>query len=65
MNKQQTRTYRSESLSLSPLNLVLTNARKDLPPRVHRHDRNEELAAKLIEKMKRQFAKRKPNETAV
>lgn len=65
MNKKQTRTYRSESLSLSPLNLVLTNARKDLPPRVHRRDTNEELASKLIEKMKRQFAKNRPNETVV
>jgi hypothetical protein len=65
MNKRQTRTYRSETLSLSPLTLVLTKARKDLPPRVHRRDANEELAWRLIEKMKRQFAKNRPNETAV
>lgn len=57
MNKKQTRTYRSDTLSLSPLKLVLTNARKGLPPRISRKDANEELAMSLIEKMKLQFTK--------
>jgi len=58
MNKRQTRTYRSENLSLSPLKLVLTTARKDVPPRTIRRDANEELAVRLIEKMKLQLKKR-------
>ncbi len=57
MNKKQTRTYRSDTLSLSPLKLVLINARKGIPPRISRRDANEELAASLIEKMKLQFTK--------
>jgi len=59
MNKRQTRTYRSESLSLLPLNVVLTNARNDLPPRMQipRRDVNEEPALQLIEMMKLQFKK--------
>lgn len=57
MNKKQTRTYRSEAPSLSPLKLVLTNARKGMPPRISRKDANEELATSLIEKMKLQFTK--------
>ena len=75
MNKKQTRTYRSDALSLSPLKLVLTNARKGLPPHISRRDANEELAMSLIEKMKLQFTKRQhpvhsvgslgSNETAV
>lgn len=65
MNKRQTRTYRSESLSLSPLKLVLTKARKGLPPRVYHRDVNEELASKLIEKMKLKFTKRQSSETVV
>jgi len=59
MNKSQNRTYRPENLSLSPLNLVLTNARNDVPPRTSHKDVNEELASKLIEKMNLQFQKRK------
>ena len=57
MNRKQTRTYRSDTLSLSPLKLVLTNARKGMPPRIARRDANEELATSLIEKMKLQFTK--------
>jgi hypothetical protein len=57
MNKKQTRTYHSETLSLSPLKLVLINARKGIPPRLARRDANEELAMSLIEKMKLQFTK--------
>ena len=57
MNKKKTRTYRSDTLSLSPLKLVLINARKGMPPRISRRDVNEELAMSLIEKMKLQFTK--------
>ena len=57
MNKQKVRTYRSEALSLLTLRIVLTDARKDVPPQVSKNDMNEELAAKLIRKMKRQYKK--------
>jgi hypothetical protein len=57
MKQKQARTYRSEALSLSPLKLVLINARKGLPPRISGGDVNEELAMSLIEKMKLQFTK--------
>ena len=55
MNKQKIRTYRSETLPPMSLKLVLTDARKDLPPRVSKKDRNEELAVKLIERLKTKF----------
>ena len=64
MNKRLNRTYRLESLTLSPLNLALTLARKSLPPRISRMDVNEELASKLIERMKLQIKKYGPNGTA-
>lgn len=54
---KQTRTYRSEALSLLPLKLMLINARKGMPPRISRRDANEELAMSLIEKMKLHFTK--------
>ncbi len=57
MNKQKIRTYRSEALSLLTLRIVLTDARKDVPPQVSKNDMNEELAARLIRKMKRQYKK--------
>ncbi len=57
MNKQKIRTYRSEALSLLTLRIVLTDARKDVPPQISKNDMNEELAAKLIRKMKRQYKK--------
>jgi hypothetical protein len=57
MNKQKVRLYGSEALSLLTLRIVLTDARKDVPPQVSKNDMNEELAAKLIEKMRRQFKK--------
>jgi hypothetical protein len=57
MNKQKVRTYRSETPSLLPLRIVLTGARKDLPPRVSKRDTNEELALKLIEKMRTEYKK--------
>jgi hypothetical protein len=57
MNKQKMRTYRSEAMSLLTLRIVLTDARKDVPPQTSKNDMNEELAAKLIRKMKRQYKK--------
>ncbi len=57
MNKQKVRTYRSEALSLLTLRIVLTDARKDVPPQVSKNDMNEELAAKLIRKLRRQYRK--------
>lgn len=57
MNKQTVRTYRSEALSLLTLRLVLTDARKDVPPQASKNDMSEELAAKLIRKMRRQYKK--------
>jgi len=57
MNKQKVRTYGSETLSLLTLRIVLTDARKDVPPNASKNDLNEELAAKLIRKLRRQYRK--------
>ena len=57
MNKQKIRTYGSETLSLLTLRIVLTDARKNVPPNVSKNDMNEELATKLISKMRRQYKK--------
>ena len=55
MNRQRDYLSRSEDLSMLILRIVLTDARKDVPPHVSRNDMNEELASALIEKMKRQY----------
>jgi hypothetical protein len=55
MNKQRDYVYRSEALNLLTLRIVLTDARKDVPPHASRNDMSEELFAELIEKMKRQY----------
>ena len=55
MNKQKDYLSRSEALSLLTLRIVLTDARRDVPPHVSVHDMDEELAAESIEKMKRQY----------
>ncbi|HSK88248.1 MAG TPA: hypothetical protein VK880_07830 [Anaerolineales bacterium] len=55
MNKEKVRTYGSEAISLLTLRIVLTDARKDVPPHVSKNDMSEELAARLIQKMRRQF----------
>jgi hypothetical protein len=57
MNKPKMRTYRSEALSLLTLRLVLTDARRDVPPQISKNDMSEELAAKLIKRMKTQYRK--------
>jgi hypothetical protein len=55
MNKQKSYFYRSEDLALLTLRIVLTDARKDVPPQVSKNDLTEELFAELIEKLKRQY----------
>jgi hypothetical protein len=55
MDKQKDYLYRSETLALLTLRIVLTDARKDVPPHVTKNDMTEELAAQLIEKLKRQY----------
>jgi hypothetical protein len=55
MNKQRDYLYRSEALALLTLRIVLTDARKDVPPHISKNDMSEELAAELIVKMKRQY----------
>lgn len=55
MNKQKNYFYRSEDLALLTLRIVLTDARKDVPPQVSKNDLTEELFAELIEKLKRQY----------
>ena len=55
MNKQKNYLYRSEDLDLLTLRIVLTDARKDVPPQVSKNDLPEELFAELIEKLKRQY----------
>jgi hypothetical protein len=57
MNKQNVRVYRSETLSLLTLKIVLTNARKGVPPNISKRDRHEELASHLIKKMRRPHKK--------
>ena len=55
MNKQREYLSCSEALSLLTLRIVLTDARRDVPPHVSLHDMDEECAAESIEKMKRQY----------
>ena len=60
MKKQKICSYRSETSSLLSLRMVLTNARKTLPPRVAKKDASDELALRLIQKMKTEY-KRQPS----
>jgi hypothetical protein len=65
MNKRQNRAYRFETLhhnrdntlSLMPLNTLLTKAQKELPPRavIQPDDASEDLALKLINGVKFEF----------
>jgi hypothetical protein len=55
MNKQREYLSCSEALSLLTLRIVLTDARRDVPPHMSLHDMDEERAAESIEKMKRQY----------
>ena len=60
MTRQKIHTYRSRTPALFSLKGVLTNARRDLPSHVSKKDVNEELALKLIEKMKTDYKKPLP-----
>jgi hypothetical protein len=55
MNKQRDYLSCSEALSLLTLRIVLTDARRDVPPHASIHDMDEKRAAESIEKMKRQY----------
>jgi hypothetical protein len=55
MNKQRDYLDRSEALSLLTLRIVLTDARRDVPPHVCNRDIEEKIAEEAIEKMKRQY----------
>lgn len=59
MIDQKKRMYQSEALSLLTLKLILTEAKKESPPQTRREqsDANEELALKLIAKMKKEYRK--------
>ena len=57
MNKQREYLVCSEALSLLTLRIMLTDARRDVPPHVSINDMSEELAAEAIEEMKRQYKK--------
>ena len=55
MNRQRDYLSCSEALSLLTLRIVLTDARRDVPPHASIRDMDEERAAESIEKMKRQY----------
>jgi hypothetical protein len=57
MRKQKVHAYRYETSSLSSLKMVLTNARRSLPPRIANQDASDGLALRLIENMKAQYKK--------
>ena len=59
MIDQKKRKYQSETLSLLTLKLILTEAKKESPPQMRKeqNDANEELALKLIAKMKKEYRK--------
>ncbi len=57
MNKQREYLSCSEDLSLLTLRIVLTDARRGVPPHVLQNDMSEELAVELIEKMKQRYKK--------
>jgi hypothetical protein len=52
--------YRSQNLSLLPLNIALKQAKLFSPPDTFQRDVNEQLALKLIEKMKRPYRRPSP-----
>jgi hypothetical protein len=62
MNKQPTRAYRLEPLSLSPLNITLNEAKRISPPDTCKPQPNvdEQLASTLIEKVKKQYRRPSP-----
>jgi hypothetical protein len=57
MRKQMTPSYRFETSSLFSLKMVLTNARRALPPRIAGNDASDELARGLTTRMKQGYKK--------
>lgn len=57
MKKQAVLSYRFETSSLSSLKLVLTEARRALPPRLAKKDASDELALQFIQRMKTEYKK--------
>lgn len=57
MRKQKVHAYRYEASSLSSLKMVLSNARRSLPPRIANKDASDELALRLIQNMKAEYKK--------
>ena len=57
MKKQVIPSYHVETSSLSSLRVILTNARRALPPRLARKDASDELALRLIQRMKTEYKK--------
>jgi len=59
MLDEKKNTLHFDALSLLPLKMALINAEKESPPRAPKRqlDMNEELALKLIRRMKKQFQK--------
>ena len=60
MKTQKNHSYRCEPSSLLSLEMVLTNARKALPPRVSKKDAGDELALRLIQKIRTDYKVRIP-----
>jgi hypothetical protein len=62
MNKHQTRTYRLQPLSLSPLKIALNEAKTYSPPDTFKPQANvdEQLASTFIEKVKKQYRRPSP-----
>ncbi len=60
MKKQVMPSYRSETSSLSSLKMILTEARRALPPRIAKKDASDALALRLIQRMKTEYKKQTP-----
>jgi len=60
MNQKTMLAYRSENLSLLPLNIALKEAKMYSPPNTFKPkiDVDEQLASKLIENVKKQYRRR-------
>lgn len=65
MNQNQTRTYRSGSLSLSPLKMALHEAKLYSPPNTGKPQPtvDEQLASTFIENVKKQYRRPSPFST--
>jgi hypothetical protein len=61
MKTQKNHSYRCEPSSLLSLKMVLTTARKALPPRISKKDASDELALRFIEKIRTDYKVRVPS----